>query len=354
MLKVTDFIAGFLTYPHIDFYETGFRAAAMGMKRLSGRPLVTYAVHLPLLVSPGYYTTNAGEVHELIKYGHSMLDDKHICDYSLFLVQPWLDVPELASCVLIVSDDDEKVRSRLVDLARKMLDLKTITAEDFLPIEETIRIALDNKTGKPVVLVDAADSPHAGATCDKATLLEILLPYSKQLKVAFPINDYEAVRKAFSVGVGNDAVFSIGGKLAPRLSNPVAMECHIVSLHEGEFILEGPANRGSKCNIGRSAVLSVDSIKILVCEYATKIGDPQFYRGFGIEPTLCDLVIIKSCTSFREAYEQISAQICQTITSGAACQDLKLLPFENTPKPMSPFENVALNDISPIKCFRRC
>ncbi len=53
---------------------------------------------------------------------------------------------------------------------------------------------------------------------------------------------------------------------------------------------------------------------ILVNHAGSNCKDPQFYRSVGIEPTLCRLVDVKACTSFRAAYEPISALICNTIT----------------------------------------
>jgi microcystin degradation protein MlrC len=117
-------------------------------------------------------------------------------------------------------------------------------------------------------------------------------------------------------------------------------DCVVKSLHEGKFVLEGPANRGLLADMGPAAVLQAGQLLILVNHTSGSCRDLQFYRSVGIEPTLCRLVDVKACTSFRVAYEPISALICNTITPGAAGVELTTLPFRNIPQPFYPFTEI--------------
>jgi microcystin degradation protein MlrC len=56
-------------------------------------------------------------------------------------------------------------------------------------------------------------------------------------------------------------------------------------------------------------------------------GDPQLYRGFGIEPLMYDLVVVKANTSFRVGYGKFAGEIYEADTPGAAAPDLLRLPF---------------------------
>lgn len=352
MLENADFFAGFHTYPHVDFYETGYRAACLGMKKLRGAVLKQFCTYIPMIAPPGNYTTDQGKIHELMQYGDWLKENKGLEDYSVFQVQPWLDIPEIASAVLTISANEAMAEQSARELAKCQFELRDSLVKEYASVGQVIKMALENKCGKPVILVDSADSPNAGATCDSAQILMELLPYADDLSAAFPINDPEAVEKAFRLGIGAEAVFSLGGKLAPKLNKAIEVKCKVISLHGGEFLLEGPANRGGKCDVGKSAVLMVGKIKVLVCNYATKIGDPQFYRGFGVEPTLCDLVVIKACTSFRAAYEPIAAMICNAQTFGAANSDLKALPYRRLPKPTYPFQEIEMSDVVEPRSYR--
>jgi microcystin degradation protein MlrC len=208
-------------------------------------------------------------------------------------------------------------------------------------VDEVIDAAKENTTSAPVVLVDSADSPNAGSGADSSFVLARLLERGETLKTCMTVADIPAVEHAFEVGVGNEGDFLLGGTIAPSLSAPVAVtDCVVKSLHDGKFMLEGPMGRGTKVSMGRAAVLQAGQLLILVCSNSSNCRDPQFYRSAGIEPTLCRLVDVKACTSFRAAYEPISALICNTITPGAAGVELKILPFKNIPKTFYPFSEI--------------
>ncbi|MGI6587022.1 MAG: M81 family metallopeptidase [Lutisporaceae bacterium] len=352
MLENADFLTGFHTYPHLDFYETGNRAACLCMQKLAGRPLKMVRAAVPMMVPPTYYTTDRGEIKKLMNHASAMVEQGKIIDYSIFQVQPWLDVSEITSTILVIGEDEATAKICAMDLALHQYNIRNLLQQKFYSIEEVIELARNKKTDRPILLVDSADSPNAGATCDSAEVLKELIPHAEELSAAFPLSDYEAVEQAFQIGVGNFANFSLGAKIAPSLTQPVMVNAEVKSLHKGVFQLEGPANRGGLCNIGRSAVLSVGKIQILVCNYATKIGDPQFYKGFGIDPSLCDLVVVKACTSFRASYEPVSESICLTQTPGAANSDLKLLPYTKLPYPLFPFDEIKEEDIKAPKRYR--
>lgn len=349
VFRNADFIAGFRTYPHMDQRNTGYRAACAALESMHGQPRVMAYATVPMMASASDYTTKEGALSELMQYAHDLVDSGKLRDFSVFQVQPWLDVHEIASAVVTVADDPETAIRYANELANREFTLRETLVRRHEDIDEIIGAACREHSGKPVVLVDSADSPNAGATCDSAEVLRHLLPYRETLRAAFPINDTPTVEKAFSAGVGAELTVELGATRAPMLSRPVTLSVRVKSLHEGTFMLEGPAGRGSVCVIGRTAVLLAGKLQILVTEHASRIGDPQFYRGFGIEPTLCDLVVIKACTSFRAAYEPIASVICNADTMGSACSDLKALPYRRLPVPMYPFTALTEKDIKPAR-----
>ena len=349
MVKNADYIAGYQTYPHLDQQQTGYRAASAALANMHGQSRVLAYASVPVMASASDYTTNEGALGELMRYAHSLVDSGELRDFTIFQVQPWLDVRDIASSVVTIADDEQTALRYANELALRELSIRTSLARKHDEIDNIIDIALRDGSGKPVVLVDSADSPNAGATCDSAEVLRRLLPHRDELRAAFPINDAPAVEKAFVAGVGAELTLTLGATLAPMLSTPLTLSVRVQSLHEGSFILEGPAARGSVCVMGRTAVLRTGGIQILVTQHASRPGDPQFYRGFGIEPTLCDLVVIKACTSFRAPYEPIASVICNAATMGSACADLQALPFRRLPMPMYPFAEVTEQDIASAK-----
>ncbi len=353
IVRCADYIAGFQTYPHLDLRQTGYRVAKTALAQMHGQRRVLAYAALPVMASASDYATNEGALKDLMSYAHGLVTDGRLYDFSVFLVQPWLDVAEIRSAVVTVAADDATALKYANELAARAFSLRGALKRQHDAVDDVIQKGLQNRTGKPVVLVDSADSPNAGATCDSAEVLRRLLPHQDRLSAAFPINDRPAVEQAFAKGVGAELTVSLGATLAPALSSPVTVTAHVQSLHEGSFVLEGPAARGSVCVMDKTAVLRAGKLRILITEHASRIGDPQFYRGFGIEPSLCDLVVIKACTSFRAPYTPIASAIYNADTMGAACAELTRLPYLNLPMPMYPFADVTEADIMPAKIARR-
>ena len=354
MMRAADYISGYQTYPHLDFDSTGHRAAVLALDKVEGKGAKMAWVTLPQMAPAHGYTTEKGGLKALMDKGHAMVSAGEIRDFSVFQVQPWLDVDKPGSAILVAADTEEKAVAVAADLARDEFALREeLQGPKLWTMAETVQAAIDNTEDKPVVLVDSSDSPGAGSTGDSAEVLRYLLPHRDTLRAAVTVVDAPAVAKAFALGVGGKADFMLGGTVSPELSAPVEVtDCVVKSLHSGEFVLEGPASRGARGNMGRAAVLQAGQLLILVNHAGGNCKDPQFYRSAGIEPTLCRLVDVKACTSFRAAYEPISALICNTITPGAAGVELTTLPFKNVPKPFYPFTEIT-EDLIPVPvCLR--
>ena len=354
MMRAADYISGYQTYPHLDFYSTGSRAAKLVLDKLEGKGAKQAWVTLPQMAPAHGYTTETGGLKKLMDKGHAMVAAGEIRDFSIFQVQPWLDVDKPGSTILVAADTEEKAIAVAAEFAKEEFALRQeLQGPKLWTMEEVVKAAVENTEDKPVVLVDSSDSPGAGSAGDSAAVLRYLLPYRDTLRAAVTVVDASAVAKAYELGVGGKADFVLGATVAPTLSAPVEVkDCVVKSLHNGEFVLEGPASRGAKGNMGAAAVLQAGQLMILVNHAGSNCKDPQFYRSVGIEPTLCRLVDVKACTSFRAAYEPISSLICNTITPGAAGVELKTLPYQNIPKPFYPFEEISEEMIPVPRCLR--
>lgn len=354
IMKNTDYICGYLEYPHIDQYETGVRSAKLLLRHLNGAPAKTARVTIPMIAPAHAYTTKDGKLLELVSKAKAMVESGRILDYTLFEVQPWLDAKEMAATIIVIAKDESTAKAAARELALENFKIrKDLIGKPLMSVGDVIKKALTNKTGKPIVLVDSADSRGAGSTADSAAVLEELIPYCDQLKCAVSVSDAPAVDKAFALGVGKRADFTLGATVAPELSKPVEIKDALVrSLHNGYFTCKGPISRGGISYCGKVAVLQIGKILIQVSADSRNEGERGFYSGFGIDPELCDIVSVKACTSFRAGYEPIAAEICNTATPGAAGTVLTQLPYKHRPVPMYPFEEISESDVSQAKCYR--
>ena len=339
MLKNADIICGYNTYPHNDFYETGYRAAAFCMDLLEGKQVKTYSKAVPMLLPPAGYTTGDGMFRDLMDTAKAMVDAGEILDFTVFPVQPWLDIEEIASRIVVVGEDEEKANRCAEALAEKLWELREDAQPEMLSVDEIIDIAENNTTGQPVILSESADSPNGGCVGDSPVVAMRLLERGSTLRAGMFVVDPAAAEKAFAIGVGGVAEFSVGAGFTPGMPGPLKAEGRVLSLHDGNFRLEGPANRGGQGVLGRCAVVRFGTVDILLCPKCSSSGDPQLFRHFGIEPTLYDLIVVKANTSFRLPYGKFTNLIYCADTIGAGASNLKRLQWQKLPKGLYPFED---------------
>ena len=338
ILRYADVVCGYQSYPHVDFYETGYRAGSLGMRKLLGEEICQAATIMPVMAPPSGYTSLEEPFKSVIDYGKSLIRDGKILDFTMFNVQPWMDIPEIGSTATVVAKDPETAKKYTDELARMFFDNRDGYWPELMSVDEVIDHAEDPNTPKPLVVGDAADSTNGGAVGDSVVFGLRLQERKSSLRCGFFVKDAEAVAKAFEVGVGHAAEFSVGAKITPDMPGPLVGRGYVCSLSDGNYWQEGPAGKGFPVHIGRTAVLRFGTVDMVVCEKPAASGDPQILRHFGIEPKLYDLIVVKANTSFRVPYGPIAGEICFADTPGAGAANLKRFHWEKLPKNFYPFD----------------
>lgn len=341
MQKNADFICGYQTYPHVDFFNTGARAARLLIDTLKGKiHAKTYRTVIPMIAPASAYTTLRGPLGDLVNYAHSLVDSKQLLDYTIFQMQPWLDVKQGGTCVVTIGENEAAAKRLGAELAQRLYDMRDTFKQDLYTIDEVIRKAEKNTSGRPIVLVDSPDSPNAGACGDSAAVLERIKALNSNVHAAFYITDCPVVDQLWKRDIGSIQRIRLGASKCQEYYKPVDMEVEILSKHNGVYIAEGPAGRGTPHDCGRAVTIRWKNVDIIVFESISYPGDPQIYRHFGVEPTFYQLVNVKACTSFRVAYEPMAQEICETDTPGTAPINLLSLNFKKLPKSFYPFSHL--------------
>ena len=338
ILKAGDIVCGYQCYPHTDAVRTGYRAGALLMKLAAGEKLYMAAAALPMMTPPSGYTTRKGPFKEVSDLGHAFVEDGSLLDYTVFNVQPWLDIPDIQSRVIAISGDPEKALEKADILAEKFWEVKDKCWPELMTIDEVIDHAESPEARKPVLLVDASDSPNGGAVGDSVAVALRLWERRSPLRTGMFVADPAAVEKAFSLGVGATAGFTVGAGFTPDAPGPLCAEATVVSLHDG-LMPCGTRGYGRIVDVGRAAVLRIGPMEIMVCGNPASSGDPQILRHFGIEPMQCDLVVVKANTSFLEPYSAFAGDILYADTPGAGSANLRALTWHRLPKPFYPFDD---------------
>jgi microcystin degradation protein MlrC len=163
------------TYPHVDFADTGARAASLLLRVLDeGLRPVTARVWMPLLVRGDELITETGLYGGFLKRAEAIEREPGVLSAGLFIGNPFTDVPELGSQAVVVTDGDAGLaRHKALELAAGFFDRRADMQAKLVPLERAIDAAV--ASDGPVILTDAADAPSSGATGDSPVIVTALL-----------------------------------------------------------------------------------------------------------------------------------------------------------------------------------
>ena len=338
MIDNCDAVFGYDTNPHIDMYERGREAAETMAATLKGeiRPVVAHK-KAPMMPPTINQRTTEGPMTKLLERAFQMEEDPRVINACLFPAFPYADVERVGSAAVVVTDDDPVLAQELAD---ELGDLFWSLRDEFLkpltPIPEAVRRAIEAPEG-PVILADVADNPGGGAPGDGTEILrELIRQGAKNVGIA-TIKDPEAVRRAEEAGVRGTLTMEIGGKTDGFHGEPIRVTATVRTLTDGYFIRKA-GGVGVRVNVGKTAVIDVDGIEIILTERSHAPNDPEIYRRNGIEPTDKKTLVLKSRGHFRAAYEPFSKEVIEVDAPGLTTPRLSWFTYTNVPRPLWPLD----------------
>ena len=197
---------------------------------------------------------------------------------SLATVQPWLDVPELGTSVVVTTDDNHDLAER--EAAEFACDVWS-RRRDYLPslvsVADGVRKAHQCTSGL-VVLSDAADATTSGAPGDSTWCLKELLKYDWPCGGALvTFVAPEVVEQASAAGQGAILTTPIGGRRDSRFSTPVSIPASVERLFPAQFVLNGHLGVNLAIDMGRAAVLRAGDVRLVVTERSGPHFAPELF-----------------------------------------------------------------------------
>ena len=337
LVDAADILVPFHTYPHVDQFETGQRAARLLLRLLRKeiRP-VTMRVEMPMLVRGDELITATGKFGGAIRRCQEIEAEHGGLAAGVIIGNAFTDVPDLQSNVLICRDNDPSgAEKQALEIARYMWRHRQDFQAPLTPLAESIALACE--TEGLTVFSDAADATASGAAGDSNAILKGLLQSDWTKRALVPVVDAPAVAAAAEAGVGAQLAIPLGGTRDPGRFTPVVVDVSVESVHDGKFLYEdGTRGRG-----GRVVVLRSGSITILVSERPVYVVGLKVFQAHGLEPTAFDLVVVKSPNGFRTHYQELANRIVPVDVPGSTSANLRSLPFQNCRRPMYPLEEHA-------------
>ena len=399
MVEHADLIAGYQTYPHIDYHETGVRAARpiFAMLRGEARPVAAWG-NRPML--PHVMRQGSGDFpnRELQARAREMEAEGAIAA-SLFTGFPHADIANAGLGCVVVTDGDRAAAERMRD---ELLDFAWVHREAFVyriePLADSIararKAAADTGAGAdgsaspagagagsasggaseapaagqaagqegagsgdgpsarhpaargdgPVVLLDHYDNAASGGTMDSMTVLRAVLAAELEDVAVFAIHDPGAVRELVAAGIGSEATVMLGGKIdMPAIGlagEPLAVRGRVKLISDGRFRNLGPAATGIEMNLGPTVVLDTGRVEIVVISRHHEPNDLNCFLSLGIDPRARRFLMLKSRIHYRAGFSDIAREVIECAGTGVCTSDYSMLDFRKVRRPIYPLDRI--------------
>jgi len=336
-------ITGYKTYPHVDMYAAGAKAADILIRALKGKlkPIMMAWDNRPMLPHTLRMGTEEPPMRDLVALANQA-EASDVLAATIFGGFPLADIHDAGLSAVVAADDNQ---DRAEKICRNLLDraweLRSAFIYDAEPLAKSIARAKQFTDG-PVLLIDHADNCASGGTQDTMAVVKEVMRQGLENVAVGAIRDSEAVTQLIEAGVSNRVTVQLGGKMdmpAIGLSGaPLDVTGTVRVISDGKFIPRGPMYTGVEQNMGRTAVLDTGEIEIVVIERGHEPFDLGIFRSVGIEPTMKRYLLLKSRLHYRAGFLPITKHIVECDGVGVTGSDYSQFRFQKVRRPIYPLE----------------
>lgn len=326
-------------YPHTDTYETGLRAAACMAGALMGRLRpVMRCCKLDMLMP--YMPTVHPAIAPYVQQEQQLRGKNGIISINICHGFFAADIYEQGAAVIVVADGDaEKAQSVANQWGGALWADRTKFFRNYADLDAAIDEVLGSDE-KNFVFADVADNPGAGGTCDSTHILRRLIERGVKGAVFALICDPETVALAERVGVGSVAEVELGSKICPDITgDPIHCKAYVKAITDGKFVTKDYCP-GIVTQSGKTAVLVVDDIEIIVSSIRTQPWDLEIFRANGITPEEKKLLVTKSSVHYRASFGKIARKIFDIEEPALAPQSPRTVKYTYTRRPIYPLDPI--------------
>ncbi|MFM8990683.1 MAG: M81 family metallopeptidase, partial [Alphaproteobacteria bacterium] len=232
MLRQVDGVTIYHTYPHVDFADTGARAARLLLRILGGARTTIARVVVPALVRGDELVTETGVYGQVIRQAQKLERDGTALAAGFMIGNPFTDVPELCSQAIVVTEGDAATAQReAIRLAQGFWPDRALMQGRLVALDDAIARAMTLEG--TAIFTDAADATSSGASGDSNAILRGLLDAGYAGRVLAPIVDPAAVEAAKRAGLGGRFRARVGGAFDKRFA-PLELDVEVDLLSRGQ------------------------------------------------------------------------------------------------------------------------
>jgi len=329
MAQLSDGMAIYRTYPHVDRPQTGSRAARILSEILQrGRPTARAFRKLPFLIPLNFQCTLVSPSKDIVERSASG-EGGDILDLCYGAGFPPSDLHDCGPGVIVHGYSQAAVDAAADRFAGYIEGLEATFAQPLLDPDEAVlkamRIAA--RAQRPVVIADTQDNPGCGGSGDTTGMLEALVRNKAQKAALCVLADPHAAAAAHKAGVGASITVNLGGIAPIPGVKPFHGTFRVARLSDGRFLCKGPCVGGREASLGPTALLVIDGVSIVVASKRMQAYDLEIFRHLGLEPTEQQILVVKSTCHFRADFEPIAEKVLVAIAPGGHLVDARKYPY---------------------------
>ncbi len=330
MVRHADAIMPYWTYPHVDQFDTGKRAAE-AMKRLliDGRPQGRALRHLPFLLPLNFQCTLVEPSKSIIDAAARLSEDMLSLAYLAGF--PPGDLRECGPTVSAHAYTQEEADAAVDEIAQMVALKEAEFAEPLLAPDEAVKEAMRiaASASKPIVVADTQDNPGCGGTADTVGMLEALVMNDAQNAIFGVVRDPAAAAAAHETGVGAELELDLGGMADLDGVVPYHGRFKVEVVNDGKYQTTGPVAQGKRYDVGPSALLSIGGIKVAVSTHRVQAHDRSVFEHFGVVLQDLDIIVLKSTAHYRAHFDPIAETTFAAIAPGGHGANPVNFPYGN-------------------------
>ena len=334
MCAHVDGIVVYRTYPHVDMFETGERAAnILNQIIIDGKKRFVSLVQNSFLVPLAWQSTLA-EPAKGIYANLGKLENSSIDAVSMAMGFPPADVFDCGPSAVVCGTDEGAVNKVSTAAMKLLLDSENDFAGILYQPDDALRLAKEifkeiSDGNGPVILADTQDNPGGGGDGDTTGLLKAMIKAGVKNAAAGIFAEPRAVKKSIEAGIGQSFEMDFGSSKKFNGDTPLHATFKVLALGSGKFKAQGPFFAGAEIDLGPMALLESGGIKIVVSTKKQQAADRAMFKHLGIEPEKCSVLALKSSVHFRADFEEIAVKILVVEAPGANIADPRKLNYKN-------------------------
>ena len=333
MIAQASLLEVYRTYPHVDMGATGARAAdhldLLLHRQLARFPATT--VRRPGFLIPPVSGCTLVDPARSVYNNLCQQVSGDVCGLSFACGFPASDVAEVIPVIVAYGFDAQAVDAAADELLAEVNRHREEFRGQLYNVEEGVSEAIRLSAGVdgPVILADSQDNPGGGGFGDTTEILRELVAQRAAGAVVGVINDEQAASSAHAAGVGATIELVLGGKSGVAGCQPLMADFKVLEFSDGRFTATGPMLAGADMDFGRTALLEIGSVQVVVGSKPIQTMDQSMFRHLGVEPSRQKIIVVKSSIHFRNDFQEMASAILMVAAPGPVIADVATLPFQN-------------------------